>query len=257
MTINTNSLLGRTADITIDRQHGTRNIRHRNITYSVRSGYFAAEKNLRSGRHFIYIIGAENTSDTFKGTIISTIKRERTGQLLLVAAPAGKFFYEPQIRECLGFYEKQYDSEYDFYMSMSCGIILYKNEQGQKKFLLAENKKSGRVHFIKGEIVFGETEKETAVREVLEQTGIYADISEDFRSEYIYGTSEHTRERSVFFLAEYKESVIKLPMDSEFNVLSLDYDEAIRRLEYPQEIILLMEVRDYHERKRKSSEDMQ
>ena len=80
MNVNRNSLLGRTADITIDRQLGSRNIRHRNITYSIQLGHFAAEKKSGKIKHLIYIIGAENTSNTFKGTIICTIKRNDTNQ---------------------------------------------------------------------------------------------------------------------------------------------------------------------------------
>lgn len=252
MNVNRNSLLGRTADITIDRQLGSRNIRHRNITYSIQLGHFAAEKKSGKVKHLIYIIGAENTSNTFKGTIICTIKRSDTNQLLLVAAPEGKHFYEVQIRECLGFFEKQYKSDYEFYMTKSCGIILYRIVDDAVQFLVSRDKKSGRISLIKGGIEFGESEKETAVREVLEKTGICAEISDDFRSEYVFGTSEHTREKSVFFMAEYGDVMLKTPEKSDYVLSAMTFEEAVRSLDYPQEIILLMEARDYYEQKRKS-----
>lgn len=257
MSRNSNFLLGRTADITIDRQLGTRNIRHKNITYSIRQGYFAAEKNAGKKRHVIYIIGAENTSDTFEGMIIGTIKRRDTNELLLVASPVGKDFYEPQIRECLGFYEKQYSSKYEFYMEKSCGIILFSMEKNSYKFLLVEDKKNGHIGFPKGHIEFGETEKETAVREVLSKTGICVKISEQFRSEYVYATSENTRERFVYFLAEYDGHIPKIDDSRNLAALSLTFDEAVKKLDYPQDIILLMEARDYYDHKRKSTESMQ
>ena len=40
---NRNSLLGRKADITINRYLGSRNIRHKNTTYNVNIGYLSAE----------------------------------------------------------------------------------------------------------------------------------------------------------------------------------------------------------------------
>lgn len=251
-----NSLLGRTADITIDRQSGCRNIRHKNITYSVRTGCFAAEKNLAVKKHIIYIIGAENTSDTFRGTIISTIRRKDTGQLLLVAAPEGKFFYEPQIRECIGFYERQHQSDFEFYMTIDCGIILYKDYGDRIRFLLAKDRATGKTGFIKGALEFGETEKEAAVREITHSTGINVNITDDFRTEYIQGNSENKKKKIVMFLAQYSEKVIKIPEECSFRTVNLEFAEAMKQLDNPQERILLMEARDYYENKRKSSENM-
>lgn len=255
MNINRNSLLGRTADITIDRRKGYRNIRYKNITYSVSAGCFAAEKDLSEGAHTIYIIGAENTSDTFRGTIISTIRRKDNGQLLLVAAPEGKFFYEPEIRACLSFFERQHSSDFEFYMTISCGIILYKDYGDRIRFLLAQDRKTGEVGFIKGKLEFGETEKDTAIREITENTGINVILDDGFRSEYTEGTSEASRRKTVMFMAQYKEKVIKIPEDCRYRTLNLEFAQAMRRLDNPQERILLMEAKDYYENKRKSSED--
>lgn len=256
MNKNRNSLLGRTADITIDRQRGFRNIRHKNITYSVRVGCFAAEKNIDKGRHVIYIIGAENTSDTFSGTIISTIRRHDTGQIILVAAPEGKFFYEPEIRACLRFYERQHSSDFEFYMTIACGIILYKDYGDRIRFLLAEDRITGEVGFIKGRLEFGETEKDTAVREITENTGINVKLTDGFRSEYIEGTSENKKQKTVMYMAQYTEKVIRIPEDCRFRTVNLEFAAAMKRLENPQERILLMEAKDFYENKRKSSDDM-
>lgn len=253
---NRNSLLGRTADITIDRQSGCRNIRHKNITYSVRTGCFAAEKEKTVKKYLIYIIGAENTSDTFRGTIISTIRRKDTGQLLLVAAPEGKFFYEPQIRECIGFYERQHQSDFEFYMTIECGIILYKDYGDRIRFLLARDIVTGKTGFIKGPLEFGETEKETAVREITGKTGINVNLTEEFRTEYINGISENRKKKIVMFLAQYKEKVIKIPEDCGFRTVNLEFEQAIKALDDPQERIILLEARDYYEKNRKSSENM-
>lgn len=254
---NRNSLLGRKADITINRYLGSRNIRHKNTTYNVNIGYLSAENVKVEKRHTVYIIGAENTSDTFEGMILATIRRRDTNALLLVAAPYGKYFYEPQIRECLSFYEKQYDSDYEFYMEKSCGIVLFKVEDGKKRYLLIENKFSNHIGFPKGHIEFGETDKETAVREVLEETGISVEISEKFSSEYVYNTHSGVKKRAVYFVAEYTGQIPKLSENEIVASWSLTYEEAIRKLNYPQDMIVLMEAHDYYEQKRKSTQNMQ
>ncbi|MBQ9982613.1 MAG: NUDIX domain-containing protein [Oscillospiraceae bacterium] len=253
---NRNSLLGRTADITIDRHLGSRNIRHKNATYSVHIGHLSAENVKAEKKHMVYILGAENTSDTFEGMILATILRRETNSLLLVAAPTGKYFYEPQIRECLGFYEKLHDSDYEFYMEKSCGVVLFKIEDGVKRYLIIENRFSNHIGFPKGHIEFGETDKETAIRETLEETGILADISEKFSTEYVYNTHTGVKKRAVYFTAEYTGQIPKLSEKEIVRSWSLTYEEAIKKLNYPQDMIVLMEAHDYYEQKRKSSQNM-
>ena len=251
-----NSLLGKTADITIDRKLGSRNIRHKNIVYRVNIGYLAAEKGAGQKKHTVYIIGAENTSDTFEGMILATIRHHDNNDLLLVAAPVGKYFYEPQIRECLNFYERQYQSDYEFYMEKVCGIILWTKKDGIPKFLLIENKDSGHIGFPKGHIEFGESERETAEREVLEETGICVSISENFRTEYTYNIEDRIKKRAVYFIAEYNECIPKLQNSEISGSWCLSFKEAVRKLNYPQDIIVLMEAKDFYDNKRKSIENM-
>ncbi len=253
---NRNIILGKTADITIDRKAGSRNIRHKNMMYSVNIGYLAAEKDKGSRRHLVYIIGAENTSDTFEGMILATIKRRDTNSILLVAAPLGKYFYEPQIRECLHFFERQHDPEYDFYMEKSCGIILYEMIDNVKHYLLIENKYSNHIGFPKGHIEFGESDEETAVREVLEETGISVEITEKFKTEYVYNSQTGRKKRAVYFVSEFKGQIPKISESEIIGYWSLTYEKAIKKLNYPQDMIVLMEAHDYYERKGKSGQNM-
>lgn len=252
-----NSLLGRTADITIDRQQGSRNIGHKHVRYCVKTGFFTAEKELpKEKRHMIYIMGADDIPDEFHGMILATIKRPDTGQLLLVAAPDGKLFCEPQIRECLGFYERQHHSDFEFYMSIACGMILVKDYGDRIRFLLAEDKVTKKVGFIKDGIRYGETEKNAAVRTVYEYTGLKPELKPDFKSDYVTGTSDNRKQKTVVYFGQYKEKVIRMPEDCSFRTVNLEFDKAVRSLDDPQEKILLMEAKDYYESERKSTADM-
>lgn len=254
MTKSRNSLLGRTAGITIDKQQGTRNVGRKNMNYCIKMGYFTAEKDLpKSGQHMIYIMGAEDISDEFSGIILATIKRPKTGQLLLVAAPEGKVFCEAQISECLGFYERQYGSDFEFYMSIACGMILIKDYGDRIRFLLAQNRKTGKIHFIKDLIRYGETERDSAVRIVNQYTGIKPEVKENFRTEYLLGSSDNRKQKTVIFLGQYKEKVIKMPEDCYFKTVNLEFDKAIKSLDDPQERILLMEAKDYYDSERKGN----
>lgn len=93
----------------------------------------------------------------------------------------------------------------------SFGAVLYKIQNNEPLFLLIKSKRSERWGFPKGHIEKGETELETARREIFEETGI-KDIKfmEGFKKEDIYiieGTLPETKGRitekhSVYFLAE-------------------------------------------------------
>lgn len=248
-----NSPLGKLADITIDRRQGSRNIRHKNITYRVNIGFLAAERDFGRRRHVVYILGAENTSNTFKGIILCTIKRKLDSSVLLVACPEGKSFYEPQIRECVKFYERQYESEYEFFMEKVCGAVIFNTDSDEPRYLLVENRLTGHIGFPKGHIEFGETEEETAVREVYEETGIAVQLVEGFKTQYQYSHEESKKKTAVYFMGSYSSCVVKLQENEIKNSWLLTYDEAMKKLNYPQDMIVLMEAHDYYEHERKST----
>ncbi|MCL2485066.1 MAG: NUDIX domain-containing protein [Endomicrobia bacterium] len=100
----------------------------------------------------------------------------------------------------------------------SFGAVLYKICEGEPLFLLVRSKRNGKWGFPKGHIEKGESEIETARREVFEETGIKnIEFVESFRQEDIYiidGTLPETKgkiteKHSVFFLAKALEEPSK------------------------------------------------
>jgi 8-oxo-dGTP pyrophosphatase MutT (NUDIX family) len=93
----------------------------------------------------------------------------------------------------------------------SCGAVVYKMTQdGVPIFLLVNSRRSNRWGFPKGHIENGESETETAKREIFEETGIKnVKFVENFRQEDVYlinGVLDETKGRlvekhSVYFLA--------------------------------------------------------
>jgi 8-oxo-dGTP pyrophosphatase MutT (NUDIX family) len=69
----------------------------------------------------------------------------------------------------------------------SCGAVIYKIENANPIFLLVKSAKSGNWGLPKGHMEKGETEKETAVREIFEETGIkQLKFDDNFRQEDVY-----------------------------------------------------------------------
>ena len=83
----------------------------------------------------------------------------------------------------------------------SCGAVILRREDGRWKTLLVQNKNGGHWAFPKGHMEDGETEKETAVREVREETGLAIAINTDFKMETEYSPAPGVMKTVDYFLA--------------------------------------------------------
>ena len=83
----------------------------------------------------------------------------------------------------------------------SCGAIVYRKHHGNTEILLIKHIKSGYWSFPKGHVEKGETEEETAVREIKEETGIDVYIDPDFRETVTYSPRKDAKKDVVYFVA--------------------------------------------------------
>lgn len=109
----------------------------------------------------------------------------------------------------------------------SCGCIIIENS----KVLLIKQIK-GIWGFPKGHVEKDETELETAIREVKEETNIDVEVQEDKRYTMNYKTDKGADKEVVLFLAKKIGGDIK-PQESEVSVIEwLDFDESIKKISY-------------------------
>ena len=83
----------------------------------------------------------------------------------------------------------------------SCGNIVFKKENGVLKVLLIHHN-LGHYGMPKGHVEFGETEEETALREVFEETGISSYIIDGFREMITYSPKENVIKDVIYFVGE-------------------------------------------------------
>jgi len=86
----------------------------------------------------------------------------------------------------------------------SCGAIVYRRHHGNLEILLIKHVNSGHWSFPKGHVEGGETEEETALREIKEETGIDVIIDSTFRETVTYFPRKDTQKVVVYFLAKAK-----------------------------------------------------
>ena len=86
----------------------------------------------------------------------------------------------------------------------SCGAIVYRKSHGNTEILLIKHINSGHWSFPKGHMEAGETEIETAIREIKEETSVDVMIDPTFRETVSYFPKRDTQKTVVYFIARAK-----------------------------------------------------
>lgn len=84
----------------------------------------------------------------------------------------------------------------------SCGAIVYRKHHGNIELLLIKNANGGHWSFPKGHVEKGETEEQTAVREIMEETGIEVEVDTSFREVITYAPKKDITKDVIYFLAK-------------------------------------------------------
>ena len=82
----------------------------------------------------------------------------------------------------------------------SCGALVYRIKNGELELLLVKHRFGGHWSFPKGHVEEGETEVETALREVHEETGLTIQLEDGFRQSVEYYPRPNIRKQVVYFL---------------------------------------------------------
>jgi 8-oxo-dGTP pyrophosphatase MutT (NUDIX family) len=132
----------------------------------------------------------------------------------------------------------------------SCGSVVFRKDRQVEYLLLQSGSRArpGPWDFSKGEVDYGETEKNTALRELREETGI-TDVRflEGFREEISYFYRREGKiilKTAVFFLFETWSSEVKLSWEH-IGYEWLVYDQALERLSFANSRKILMKAQGF------------
>ena len=125
----------------------------------------------------------------------------------------------------------------------SSGAIVYKVEGNEIKYLLIMLIR-GNWGFPKGHFEGEETEKETAVREIFEETGLNVKFHDDFRETIQYFPAPFIFKTVIYFLAEAVTDNVKIQTDEVAEYRWATYDEAAKLITYRLQKKILKKAND-------------
>ncbi|MBO4865844.1 MAG: NUDIX domain-containing protein [Ruminococcus sp.] len=124
-------------------------------------------------------------------------------------------------------------------LEKSCGAIVYTIENEQIKYLIVEEI-SGSHSFPKGHMENEETEEETALREIREETDLDVELFTAFRVSEQYDPAEKTgvTKQVIYFLAKYSGQKPRVVRPNEVRALiSLRLEDALKIMEHEKEFL--------------------
>lgn len=107
----TDSVIGRTVNITVDRPLCSYHPEHKDMYYPINYGYVEGIMAPDGEEQDAYILGVDKAIDKFTGTVIAVVHRNDDVEEKWIVAPEGMTFSKEEICEQIYFQEQYFDSE--------------------------------------------------------------------------------------------------------------------------------------------------
>ena len=130
----------------------------------------------------------------------------------------------------------------------SCGAVVFTRENEAIRYVIVQSKE-GVFGFPKGHMEAAETEEETALREIREETGLQVKLIDGFRTEDSYPIHREgvpdVMKHVVYFLAEY-ENQLPIAQETELcGIHLMDYPTAISAFQFESSRRIIQEANEY------------
>lgn len=197
-------MLGKIVEVVMDRPLGSAHPKHPSMIYPVNYGYIPGVMGGDGEEQDAYVLGINEPLERFTGRVIGVIHRRDDRETKWVVAPPGLRLHQAQIMEQVLFQEKYFRSWINALYERSCGMIPYRITQRGVEYLLLLQKGSRTWSFPKGHMEPYESERDTAIRELWEETRQTSHLLPGFRETLTYSLGHRRRKTIVLFLGEVR-----------------------------------------------------
>ena len=134
------------------------------------------------------------------------------------------------------------------HMEKSCGAVVFTLAGERLRYVIIRSP-AGICGFPKGHVEGKETERETALREIREETGLRVRLLDGFREETSYPIQRQgglpATKQVIYFLAEFRDQ-IPVAQESEVSEIRLlEYSAAMEALKYENTRQILCRANDH------------
>ncbi len=127
----------------------------------------------------------------------------------------------------------------------SCGAVIYRKKLDKIEYLLICSKKGHHWSYPKGHVENNETETETALREIYEETNLKPNLDLNFRMIVTYSPKIGIIKDVVYFIGEVSNQKVKVQEEEVLNYKWLPYHEAFKMVTHDNEKNILVEANKY------------
>ena len=127
----------------------------------------------------------------------------------------------------------------------SCGALVYRHEGERLMLLLLRHRHGGHWSFPKGHVEGSETEVETALREVREETGLKIDLQSGFRHTVEYYPKPGVKKLVVYFLGQAEPNALAVRQEEEISEIKwVEFDDAFQEVSFKNDRELLAKAKE-------------
>ena len=131
----------------------------------------------------------------------------------------------------------------------SCGAVLCRKGENGMEVLLIKHKNGGHWAFPKGHVEKKETESETALREIKEETGLKVELDTGFREMVTYSPKPGVMKDVIYFAAKAKKDHARPQPEEVLEICWKAPQEALELVTYATDRQVLQAFVAYEETK--------
>lgn len=130
----------------------------------------------------------------------------------------------------------------------SCGAVIFTRKENKVQYVIIRSL-GGDYGFPKGHMETGETERQTALREIREEVGLRPRILDGFRTvtEYPLPGKPGVSKRVTYFLAYCEDPQLRFQPEELSGAWLMEYDEAMGKLRFQESRRILRDAKVFLE----------
>ncbi|MCM1114704.1 MAG: NUDIX domain-containing protein [Clostridium sp.] len=195
---------------------------------------------------YAFIIGIDHAVKNFDGRIIALLEpKSKQNNRIWILAPKSTRFINLDILKYIDMENAYKNYKLTCLYESSSGAVVYRNINGDTRFLLIKNKRSANWGFPKGHLEMGETKVDAAKREVLEETGIHIRLHEGFETVSKYKIKNRIDKRVSIFVGTTEDTNTRIQETEIEDYIWLPYDKAMPYLKFDNDKNILKKAYEF------------